>query len=740
MTERGHQEHAAGSPLGVWAYRLCVALVMVVFAAACFHAVGNVWQWGHNGYNGAAFVQAARNSLRFGVVGQVQYYMGLEQPPPEIVYTHHPMLLHAHLVGLFWSFGVHEWLGRLVPAVYSVLSLVMLFVLARRFGGKAVGLGAVVLFALTPLNLIYANMINHEQGGIFWCLFFIHHTLRWLEERRWPWMVAALVGVTMAGQFDWPAYYLAFFVAIHVAAVGLVQWRQERRWPEPWTFVVAFSAVVLANFGGFFAWIASLRGDLEEMGSAFSTRSSQPDGYLERLWERSLDLQGPWLMALLALWAPVSLWRLAKGRAGPIDAVPLFFVLAQTIHSAVFQQAGFIHAYWTFWSGPAIAIGGALVLVTAWRALAEVLPLGKDDAQRRLVLAIAGGAVVLGVLAPFAWQQFRWGFQTGSGSYVAQYDDQYPQALWLRSVGQRHDREKTTYHLHRSLDARIELLYYLDAPHRTRSGLHLPAPGANGQGHVLLVDLEALPRTRRRPLSRLVERHGAIIINGRFVSIDNRSKDNAVQWFELRPQEAVWWWTWLFNSERPPMALTSVAAPLGGTQELLGADVRLTLQKVKGGRGGSDFEWDCPPGLHMSALEVFERHSKGGKVKTVAGVRAGCRQLGQAQVAAQSARFGAQGPAVAVACAPDEVPVGYYGRSGALVDAVGLLCQKPGAKEIRRSVSAGGHGGKPFEVRCPKGSVVMGLRGRDGALLDAVGVACASPLSQKTKSKGDAER
>ena len=72
-----------------------------MFFAVCLHGVANVWAWGHNGFNGAAFAQAARNSIRFGVLGQAQYYTGLEPPSPEMMYTHHPMMLHFHLLALY---------------------------------------------------------------------------------------------------------------------------------------------------------------------------------------------------------------------------------------------------------------------------------------------------------------------------------------------------------------------------------------------------------------------------------------------------------------------------------------------------------------------------------------------------------------------------------------------------------------------------------------------------------------
>ncbi len=157
-------------PQWIVLYRLAVAAVFVVFFMVCFHRIANYWQWGHNGFNGAAFSQAARNSIRFGIVGQAQYHTGLTPPIQKSTYTHHPQLLHFHLIGICELFGSREWAGRLVPALYSFLSLIILFSMVRRFWGRIPALAAIVIYVLTPINLIFPNMINHEQGGIFWCL------------------------------------------------------------------------------------------------------------------------------------------------------------------------------------------------------------------------------------------------------------------------------------------------------------------------------------------------------------------------------------------------------------------------------------------------------------------------------------------------------------------------------------------------------------------------------------------
>jgi hypothetical protein len=358
-----------------WAF---AASLVFVFLGACLYEIGAVWAWGHNGYNGAAFVQAARNSLRFGVVGQAQYYMGLEPPAPSLLYTHHPMLLHAHLVLNMALAGASEAAARSVPAAYSLLNLLMIFAFGRRFIGRAEGLIAAAIFVITPINLICANMINHEQGGIFWCLAMLYAYLCWYEQPRRRYAAALLGATTLAAQFDWPAYYIAFFMAVHMGYHGLKSFvaqlkRGHRAWPAQWTLLIVFSCVVLTNFFGFFAWIIHTRGSFDDMMHAFSQRSSEPKGYWTQLWVRGQDIHGPHLLALLALWLPWSITRVARGRASSGELALWLFLIAQMIHSTVFKQAGFVHSYWVYYLSPAIAFGGAILLADLWRCLPQRL-------------------------------------------------------------------------------------------------------------------------------------------------------------------------------------------------------------------------------------------------------------------------------------------------------------------------------------------------------------------------------
>ena len=730
------------------------ALIYAWFAAICLHGIGSDWQWGHNGYNGAAFWQGARNSSRFHIIGQALYYSGTVPPRVDDIYTHHPMMLHFHLIAALKLLGDHEWVGRLVPAAYSFGSLGMLHLVTGRTFGRATALAALAIFALTPLHAVFANMIDHEQGCIFWCLGLIYAYIRWRETPTRLWLAAMLAAVTVAMQFDWPAYYLAFILACHLLGDGL--WRKglELHWRREWTLIAVFSIVVLVNAGGFFWWIKHLRGGLGEMGSAFAGRSSATDGYYPRLWARSLDLQGPLLLGLGAAWLPLLVGRIALRRAHMGDFAALAFALMQLIHSLVFKQAGYIHCYWTYYANPALAIGGATVIVTCVRGLASGigwlarkpmnLQLPMLTPTLRLGIGAVAALVLLQVQVPLALAKMDWGFRGGSGSYIEPYDPQLDEAGFAKSLAQFYPRDKTFFLQHGSMPGRAEFQASLDASRVFFDGFQvLPALREPGKRAVLIADLAHL--SDRKGLERLAQVHPTRVFGRRFFAIEVDDPKPSLRTYVAQPQPTSGWWRWLVHPDRGPTIWVAEPAP-PTVAGLFAPDVRLARVLSAGGNGGSPMAWDCARGEVISALEG--RAVPSGGATLVGGIQATCQPIAArgshvvaAGPAARGPFYGGQGSdgRFEVACAAGDIAVGLHGRAGVLVDSVGLLCarnptlaadptgqQRLSLGEVYRTPLGGGPGGLPYTLMCPQGSVFWGLRAQGAALIDQVGLACAA--------------
>jgi hypothetical protein len=546
MNEQATEEKRWTRPL------LAAALLLVLcgFTAGALHRVANVWQRGHGGHNGAGFSQAARNSLRFGVVAQAKYHTDLTPPPDDAFYVNRPLMLHLHLVMNYALFGFKEWAGRLVPVAYAVGSLLLLTLLVWRFGGAGWALVAAAIYALTPLNLIFADMIDHEQGCIFWCLALFYAFQRWRQTHAWRHLGLSLFFVTLAAQFDWPGYYIAFFVAVQ----ALAGWLRSRR-PSPredsrrhLAFLSCFTVTVMVNFAGFFLWVHSLPGGISTVSAAFTARSHFSPGYLSQQWHRVLDLHGLVPVALVVAWCVVVLWRWRQRReTHALDRVCGAFLFAQMIHWWAFPNAAHFHSYWSYYLGPATAIGSARVLLLIWDWI------GRRTAIRALCLA---AAVTLGLWQGwFAWDRFHWGMRTGHASYVPDYHDQYDEITWAKAVGQLFPRPTASFIVDPSIrDRRIELDWYLDGP------ISAPANGGPqdvspdpGRQRVLLVDLKHIQRSDQFVawLQQVVRSRRTLLWDRRFLAVV-LNRDGPFKAFARKSEAPSFWWRWLVNPDHPP--------------------------------------------------------------------------------------------------------------------------------------------------------------------------------------------
>jgi hypothetical protein len=423
------------------------------------------------------------------------------------------------------------------------------------------------------------------------------------------------------------------------------------------------------------------------------------------------------LIGLLGAWILFAFDRAIRRRLGLIDLIPVLFFLTQLIHSTVFQQAGRIHSYWTYYLGPAYAVGGAIALREAWRGLKPVLR----------PIALATAAALLIFQAQFACRQLRWGFSTGNGSYVQDYHDQHAEMMWARELNRIFDRDSVHYCIHSSVQrTRLEFTHTLDAPHNYQPGLNLPRPSSRIRHPVLLVDLNRLPdrQNSAAALSRLKDKHGAFVWDRRFVAIDGGAAAAGTTAVISRRQPPSPFWRWLVNPDRPPIEWVPDPDP-ETVASLFERQPAPYVSSQRGGRGGGGFRWTCTRG---QVIDRFSGQTEGTRTHPmVSALKPTCVDHGAEPILAPVVgpwlgRVRST-PARTVACRPGEQPVGIYGSAGALVDGLGLLCAR--GTDVIRSDLIGTPGGSGFEQRCPAGSVLTGLTGRATRHLHAVGIVCS---------------
>jgi hypothetical protein len=175
------------------------------------------------------------------------------------------------------------------------------------------------------------------------------------------------------------------------------------------------------------------------------------------------------------------------------------------------------------------------------------------------------------------------------------------------------------------------------------------------------------------------------------------------------------------------------------------------FRRTAGGPGGNAFEWRCPDGMVVSQIAAGVAPERAAVSQLEAVCRVPCDGAGAAfrpGVPAGTHPAGQAGGSLTVLrCPAGHVATGVRGRADAWVRALELSCAPlragstgaAGARSILRVDGGDERTGRPFEVACPEGQAVTGIAGRSGWLIDAVGVICG-PLPACAGTPGDPAR
>jgi 4-amino-4-deoxy-L-arabinose transferase-like glycosyltransferase len=544
--------------------RIAFAAVLALQVFLAVWGVADQWTRGHNGWNGAAYHSAARNTLRWDVLFPLQYETANVPPKKEQLYTHAPLALHLHNVVSVKLFGDRELSIRLVAAFWSVAALCMLFAVVRRLWDDAHALAASAIYVALPINAIYTNMANHSAGFIFWSLLTLYLYIRAARAPpwRWPNFILFLTTFTIAATWDWPAYYIAACIALHWTYTSrkgdsplFKRVNPSEKGTVPFLQLGVFCGWVLVLFLGHFVLVEALTGNLDELRGTFNTRRA-----LSWARFRTHLLVVPELMftvpvlGLCAAWVGAWAARVARGSARARDLIPVAFFAAGLIHYWTFRWSAIVHSYWAWPMLPAVAIAVTVSLFATTRWIRQragttaslgvlllLVPL-----TIRIVQIVPEGRSVGGSM---------WFFTPVRGA-VDTYDSGRPELRFADRVKAWTDRE-TGVQLHTSLKPlRLEPRFDITLDRVTHRWSQNPRPelpnkqGATGWVFVAAVD--AFPEEERAVLA---SRHPYRQF-GDYFMVDLRHEARDIQAWGLTPiPYSIPWW--LFHSAfEPPVRAT----------------------------------------------------------------------------------------------------------------------------------------------------------------------------------------
>jgi hypothetical protein len=369
--------------------------ILLLAALAQGRGIADPWSHrDHNGWGGAFYSNIARNYGRYGYA-ETRFApvitTGYEPREGRRYYLTHPPGIGLSVSWSFALFGEREWAARVVPLVFHLGSILVLFRLGKRISSPEIGLAAAALYAFAPLSTLYGAHVDPQGPPV---TFFALLLLLAYEERRPGLGAAALV---LGAAFDWPIHYLAGLLAVHAWFF--------RRDGKSWSLgLAAGSLLLVASFllyARFVApnperhYLSSTPMDAFLFWSGTRVPADRIPGRPLKVPEvvawttrMATTLKELFTIPLLALAALGT----ALARSRPGRAVLWILVLWGLAHIFLFPLGAFVHDYWSLYLGPGVCIAAAfgLAAIANWSGRRKALVLAASSVALSLFLLVAG--------------------------------------------------------------------------------------------------------------------------------------------------------------------------------------------------------------------------------------------------------------------------------------------------------------------------------------------------------------
>ncbi len=173
---------------------------------------------------------------RLDYFGNVPGYIIMEFP-----------LMHGIAALLYYLFGVHETIGRLVNVSFSIGAMFLMFGLARQFLPVVGAFAALALYAFSPMNIFFSRAFMPEASMMFFIVGAIYFFLKWLDRQTLLLYSTAIIFAAFACLTKPTAAIL--FVPILTAWFLKYRWTLFRR-SEFWLYML-LATVPLIFWGAY---------------------------------------------------------------------------------------------------------------------------------------------------------------------------------------------------------------------------------------------------------------------------------------------------------------------------------------------------------------------------------------------------------------------------------------------------------------------------------------------------------
>lgn len=127
--------------------------------------------------------------------------------------------VYPFIVSILYSvFGVNDVWGRLVSVIFSVLTVLGIYLLVRKIINEETALWSALIYAILPLNIFYGRAFMPDSAMLICSVYGVYFFYKWVESDSIKHFILCGIFISLAALIKLPALYLGLpllYIAYH---------------------------------------------------------------------------------------------------------------------------------------------------------------------------------------------------------------------------------------------------------------------------------------------------------------------------------------------------------------------------------------------------------------------------------------------------------------------------------------------------------------------------------------------
>ena len=128
------------------------------------------WDLGWNGFNGDESIYSGQAA---SLLGEQDFFKNFG------VFRAHPLLLQSMVSIAFALFGIHDFIARIVPAMFGSLTIFVTYHVAKELFDKRVGLISCLVLAVLPFHIVFSRQVLVDVPLSFFVMLFLYFIIKY---------------------------------------------------------------------------------------------------------------------------------------------------------------------------------------------------------------------------------------------------------------------------------------------------------------------------------------------------------------------------------------------------------------------------------------------------------------------------------------------------------------------------------------------------------------------------------